>query len=313
MKKALLTIALAALAGNLSAGEAENLSRSAAAALEGIRIEADKAPRPQLPRPAASQDFFDETGDGAEAIPAALSRAGVKVISAEHDNGITTVVYDPGGSRIRTAETRGEYGPGDGARIDAEARKIVGQLLASGMTVIWTGRWNDMVNGATVYFLDNGRLGPTGCPRRTCPEQLRKSADKADLDWKFVNLRAADGTIITVDYVPVSLGGEVIAAPVWITVVNGAFKGTERVRVVLLTYYDGPAQAAGTLFETRYLDPAYTGHRSFQAKTERLELSQSHIGYGFSFRQEIAVAVDGVWLTDPVNGTHNFRVKLGWN
>jgi hypothetical protein len=86
-----------------------------------------------------------------------------------------------------------------------------------------------------------------------------------------------------------------------------------------MNYYDSSNIAANTLFETQQLDlkpvpPDSYGHGplSYQAQGQRVELSQSHIGYGYNFRQEIAVVVDGKWLTDPVNGSHNFKFKMVW-
>ncbi|MDA8244996.1 MAG: hypothetical protein M0025_12865 [Elusimicrobia bacterium] len=151
--------------------------------------------------------------------------------------------------------------------------------------------------------------------------EARVPETREDLNWKNIRLAAQDGTKIVIDYAPLSLGGETIASPFWVTVVKPGmgFTGGEKVRAVVMTYYDTSNMAANTLYETQELDlkPVYPGSYghgpvTFQAKGQRVEILQSHIGYGYNFRQEIAVVVDGRWLADPVNGTHNFKFKLDW-
>lgn len=101
-----------------------------------------------------SAEFFDEWGQGAESIPQALRARGIKVIDAVLHGNVTAVRYEASRELVNKAGTKGEYGPGDGAGLAAEAKLIREQLRKAGKTVIWTGRWGDMVDGATVYYLD---------------------------------------------------------------------------------------------------------------------------------------------------------------
>ncbi|MBI4350333.1 MAG: hypothetical protein HY550_02735 [Elusimicrobia bacterium] len=169
--------------------------------------------------------------------------------------------------------------------------------------------WADYEEVKDLFYQDPG-YNPSYMGHKVYP-RVPKSAEKADLNWKHVGLQAADGTKIAIDYSPLSLGGEVIAAPLWVTVADKRLTGSEKVRAVIMTYYDSSNMAAITPKEIQNLDLKFNG-QAFQAEGRRVQISESHIGYGYNFRQEIAVVVDGKWLTDPVNGSHNFRFKLGW-
>ncbi len=169
--------------------------------------------------------------------------------------------------------------------------------------------WADYEKVKDMFYQDPG-YNPGYMDLKVYP-RVPKEVSKGDLSWKNVRLQAADGTKITIDYAPLSLGGEIIAAPLWVTVSGPRLKGSENVRAVLLTFYDSPNMAANTLKEAQELDLKFNG-QAFQAEGQRVQLSESHIGYGYNFRQEIAVVVDGKWLADPVNGSHNFKFKMGW-
>lgn len=169
--------------------------------------------------------------------------------------------------------------------------------------------WADYEKVKDMFYQDPGD-NPSYRDLKIYPRVPKETA-KADLNWKNIRLQAADGTRLTIDYSPLSLGGEIIAAPLWVTVAAPRFSGSEKVRAVLMTYYDSSNMAANTLKETQTLDLKFNG-QAFQAEGRRVQLSESHIGYGYNFRQEIAVVVDGQWLTDPANGTHNFKFKMGW-
>ena len=169
--------------------------------------------------------------------------------------------------------------------------------------------WKDYDQIKDLFYQDPGD-NPSYMGVKISP-RVPKEMTKADLNWKNVKLQAADGTRISIDYSPLSLGSEIIAAPLWITVIRPGSTGAEKVRAVVMNYYDSSNMAANTLYGKQELDLKYNG-AAFQAEGQRVELSQSHIGYGYNFRQEIAVVVDGKWLTDPVNGSHNFKFKMYW-
>lgn len=122
---------------------------------------------------------------------------------------------------------------------------------------------------------------------------------------KTVSLRAADGTEITVEYEPSRGGDEIRAESVRLRVRNAGLRGAEKVRAVLMNYFDG--QVAAGMKDSQTIDLAFDG-AAFTGKAAPLTLMQPEM----NFRQELAVVVDGRWLTDPVGGGHNFRFKLAW-
>lgn len=169
--------------------------------------------------------------------------------------------------------------------------------------------WADYEKVKDLFYQDPGE-NPSYRDLKVYP-RVPKEMTKGDLNWKNIRLQAADGTRLVIDYAPLSLGGEIIAAPLWVTVANPRLNGSENVRAIIMTFYDSSNVAANTLKDTQTIDLKFNG-QAFQAQGQRVQLSESHLGYGYNFRQEIAVVVDGQWLADPVNGTHNFKFKMGW-
>jgi len=170
--------------------------------------------------------------------------------------------------------------------------------------------WADYEKIKDLFYQDPGD-NPSYMDLKVHPSVPKNAGLKADLAWKNIRLQAADGTRLAIDYSPLSLGSEIIEAPLWVTVAAPRFNGSEKVRAVLMTYYDSANIAANTLKDTQNIDLKFNG-QAFQAEGQRVQLSESHLGYGYNFRQEIAVVVDGQWLTDPANGSHNFKFKMGW-
>ncbi|MDD5209335.1 MAG: hypothetical protein PHV36_08115 [Elusimicrobiales bacterium] len=156
----------------------------------------------------------------------------------------------------------------------------------------------------------------TGEPAAQCASYIIRplpapafKTNRADLAWKNLTLQAADGTKIKIDYAPMDLGGTMMANPLWITVGGRKFTGSEKVRVALMTYYEATASSADSLKETKELNLPYNG-TAFQAQGPEVSIYEGHHAWTHTFRQEIAVSVNGNWLTDPVNGSHNFKFKL---
>lgn len=165
MKNIIAAIMLSGIPGPLPAAAtaaAEALYMSLPAGTGGTPAAAP-VPAPEAVRGLYSTDFFDEWGDGAVRIPAALRAAGLEVTGVEEGAGMVSVAYRSARGPVKTEETRGQYGPGDGAKIDREARAIRKRLEAAGAAVVWTGRWGDVMNGATVYYLERaGAKAPRG-------------------------------------------------------------------------------------------------------------------------------------------------------
>lgn len=142
-------------------------------------------------------------------------------------------------------------------------------------------------------------------PAAPAPE----AAENRKENWKHVQLTAADGTSITVDYLVQDLAGSVIAAPVWVNVSGRNFNNVGNVRVLLINYYltSGPIQ----LEDTQQLDLKYSGGYRFTGQLQKVLMSEGTYMYGGNiFRQELAVVVDGKWLRDPVSNTSNFKFQL---
>lgn len=140
----------------------------------------------------------------------------------------------------------------------------------------------------------------------------RTKAAVADQGWKHANVQAAGGEKIAVDYQLHGWAEKTIASPIWVNISAGSFNGSERIGAVLLNYYDGSGMPAGQLQSSQRLDLVYAGGGRYTAAAQPVVVSESHIGYGYNFRQEIAVVVDGKWLVDPVSGGHNFKFGMSW-
>lgn len=140
--------------------------------------------------------------------------------------------------------------------------------------------------------------------------RVPKSADRGDMNWRNVRLQAADGTRVTVDYSLMNLGGTMVANPLWVTAAKARFTGGERVLVALMTFYKATSSSPDSLKETKEFNLEFNG-TAFQAKGPEAMIYEGHHAWVARFRQEIAVSVDGKWLVDPVNGSHNFKFELG--
>lgn len=169
--------------------------------------------------------------------------------------------------------------------------------------------WADYGKIKDLFYQDPGD-NPSYMDLKIRPSAPKSAGDRMDLPWKSLKLQAADGTRVTIDYAPMDLGGTMMANPLWITVGKAGFSGNEKVRVAIMTYYEATANSADALKETKELDLPYNG-TAFQAQGPEVSIYEGHHAWTHTFRQEIAVSVNGRWLADPVNGSHNFKFKLG--
>lgn len=128
-------------------------------------------------------------------------------------------------------------------------------------------------------------------------------------DWKHANLAAADGSVISIDYIPITAPDYVLANPVW---VNVWFSGPapKKVTAILSNFLyvtSGPSPVKDTEQVTLY----HAGGGRYTGRFQRVLLSEGVYSYGGNiYRQELAINRDGEWLRDPVNGTHNFRFQM---
>lgn len=143
---------------------------------------------------------------------------------------------------------------------------------------------------------------------RPVPAQWGAKGLKTMEDWESVDLLADDGTVVSLDYVPADLGGKVKATRVWVSVRNDGFTGGEAVSARLTNYYEATAHSAETPREVTEISLPYNGW-SFQAKFPDLSIFEAHHAWSHSFRQEVAVFVNGRRLTDG-SGREAFQLKL---
>lgn len=109
-------------------------------------------------------------------------------------------------------------------------------------------------------------------------------------------------------------GAATFATNVQFIAKNPRFSGNERITLVLLNYsncVDGPSYAPETK-ESEQSISLTSSQREFVGRFSQ-DLPTSYSGRAScrkTYRQEIAVVVDDTWLTDPINGTHNFHIDL---
>lgn len=150
---------------------------------------------------------------------------------------------------------------------------------------------------------------PPAGPAMNAEKAVKYDAGVTEGAWKRANLRAADGTAIAVDYVPITAPNYTMANPVWVNLwVNDG--GSHRIRVILTNFLvtsGGPAVVKET--QQVWLSPAGSGR--YTGQFQRIMLSEGVYTYGGRlYRQELAVEKDGVMLKDPVNGTNSFKFQM---
>lgn len=176
--------------------------------------------------------------------------------------------------------------------VSVEGIKSAGNPLASGMA----GRLRDLNK---LY-----NLLPPGAEKDRVYNEISELTGRMEGKWKYINLQAKDGTKVDVQYhVAAQADTSAVAEPVWITVTNPAFTGKEKISVVLINHYSGPHSGGESALNIAL---KYWGGK-FIAPAGRVVLKDNTAYY----RQEIAVVVDGNWLTDPVSQSHNFKFTMG--
>jgi hypothetical protein len=156
------------------------------------------------------------------------------------------------------------------------------------------------------------------------------SASAAETFGRSVHLTATDNTQVSLRYrVAEDLGQSdrhTYATDITLGVDNSAWHpggpGGRSIRAVLLSYCAPSGGAAEVLAYEEQLDVSYTqlqGGSGFgfelQLATlgdevDRIPMYMTSIAGANHCREEISVVVDGVWLEDPINHTHNFRFDL---
>lgn len=136
---------------------------------------------------------------------------------------------------------------------------------------------------------------------------LLKSSSMQNYGWRHVSLKATDGTEIKVDYNMVGNGGLLEAAAIWINVSNPAFRGDEKIGAALMNYSaDNPMFP--TVMQTQKVDLKYVDGKFTGQAAVPVLVSEGSMGH--QYRQELAIVVNGNWLTDPVSKQHNFKFKM---
>jgi len=88
------------------------------------------------------------------------------------------------------------------------------------------------------------------------------------------------------------------------------FNAGDQVRMVVINYIIDDAGSSRQVDEQE-IDLSYSGNHRLQGRLDHAIVIRGYNeGRQTAFRQEIAVAVNGRWLLDPINGTHNFQVDM---
>ncbi|MCX5792950.1 MAG: hypothetical protein NTY45_12165 [Elusimicrobia bacterium] len=167
-------------------------------------------------------------------------------------------------------------------------------------------------------FQASGSAVETVVPEVTRSKEVtpKDSVASSRTAWKHVELTATDGTKILVDYSVQYGNGRTWAYPVWINVVNKSLGGNKDIQVTLLDLYKDYIQA-GTVKDTLNINLICAGNDRYTGQAGWAVMLSSD--NGINYRQEIAVKVithlhsgeaREEWLTDPVNGSHNFKFEL---
>jgi hypothetical protein len=169
------------------------------------------------------------------------------------------------------------------------------------------------------------QAAPDGAGRAASADEVMTSSPEA------VNLASADGRTIAFTYgaQQIQVDGDSTthtASNVAITVGNVGSAST--VRVVVIDLCGDPR--VGSAFQlVDACDLARGDDGTFRAsmrscqETERADNVDSHFpdvlvdfsdvsGEDVRCRQQVAVVVDGQWLTDPINGSHNFNFQFNF-
>lgn len=163
-------------------------------------------------------------------------------------------------------------------------------------------------------------------PHKAIPSDIRDAvADNAGREiavagqgpvWKHVVFQAADKTLINIDYAVArqdpdpNAGDGVVAyaAPLWITIMNPAYNGTEKVRVTIME----PTGWQPVDIDLEYVEDA-GGKRFIGKSAQRITLVGRSNGLDYPKKvKEFSIAVNGVLLTDPVSDTRNFKFRMPW-
>lgn len=147
-------------------------------------------------------------------------------------------------------------------------------------------------------------------PFEACGTQLFRGGEKSLKtmeDWRSVDLEAADGTVISVDYVAYDLGGKITATRVWVSVRNPALKASDRVTAKLSNYYEATSYSQEALQKADELELPFNGW-NFQAKFPGVSIYEAHHSWHHDFVQEISVKVNGKPLAAKT-GSFRFRME----
>ncbi|MEI7528244.1 MAG: hypothetical protein WCK76_04810 [Elusimicrobiota bacterium] len=159
------------------------------------------------------------------------------------------------------------------------------------------------------------KTGPVGAMSDVCATHVflsvpaaRQKGGRTMEDWKSVDLLAADGTQISVDYVPADLGGKVNATHIWVSVRNPKFSGSEKISAKLSNYYEAKPGSPETLKEANELELPFNGW-SFQARFPDISLFEAFHSWQNDFRQTLTVTVNGANLHTG-SGMNQFRFQM---
>lgn len=136
-------------------------------------------------------------------------------------------------------------------------------------------------------------------------------------EWKHNYLRSSDGADISVDYKYMSERASIFASPVWLNVLLPAgVHCPTSLRVVFENHYDLVGFHQNTLEKQHIVDlyaASSVGSRCrYTGRLPFVLLSSSQRSYGYNYRQELSLVVNGRWLKDPISNSTTFKLKMRW-
>jgi hypothetical protein len=155
----------------------------------------------------------------------------------------------------------------------------------------------------------------------------QETAGMKNVIWQHRNLTSADSVSIAIDYLPQYIddgygNSHTIASPLWINVSNNLFP-SDAVSVVMINRDvsggESTTKSVDLRFENGKFTASLSGFTVFRFHCESPVFSQNNNTWYCQrgseritdYSQEIAIVINGQrWLTDPISGTHNFKLKL---
>lgn len=160
---------------------------------------------------------------------------------------------------------------------------------------------------------------------------LMTEATLASDNWKHARLVSAEKIEISVDFISKFYNtssnkpsSSTYASPIYFNITDRNLDSQDKVQVVLINHYKSESRYGNYAYSAQkeyIIDLSYAEGGQFTAQfssdndytneeSTRLQIAGFSYSSAIYFWQEIAVVINGQWLTDPVGRTHNFQLNL---